>query len=81
MNAAVDTCRIIPFPNLSLWRRVAKKYVDYMSLGDPRAAFYYLDYEIDLLKLAEVPGVLQKAIDQEYLKRGFSRPPQFSRGG
>lgn len=78
MSTGANTCQIIQFPSLSLWLRIAKKYVDYMILGDPRAAFYYMDYEINLLKLSEVPSVLQKAIDQEYKKRGFSRPPHFS---
>lgn len=81
METVTETCKIIDFPSASLWLRIARKYVDHMVGGDPRAAFYYLDYQINLLKLSAVPSVLQKAIEQEYKKRGFSRPPQFSQSG
>lgn len=80
MDAVADTCQILQFPAAGLWSRIARKYVDYMTQGDPRAAYYYMEYEIKVLQLSEVPSALQKTIEQEYKKRGFSRPPQFSRG-
>jgi len=36
----MSTAKIIQFPDVGLWSQIAKRYVDYMTLGDPRAAFF-----------------------------------------
>ncbi len=71
------TCRVIRFPDVRLWSQVARKYVDYMLTGDPRAAFYYLDYELMVFRLSEMPPALRQAIDKEYQRRGITKPVLF----
>lgn len=79
MTAAKKSAQIIQFPPVGLWSRIAKRYVDYMTSGDPRAAFFYLEYKLDDLKLSGHTVGLKKAIEAEYKRRGFSRPISFSK--
>ena len=72
-----DTCQIIPFPDVRMWEMIAKKYVDYMVSGDPRAAFYFLEYELSLFKLSKTPTGLKNYIRREYKKRGCTSPVRF----
>jgi len=71
------TCQIIPFPDVRLWAMIAKKYVDYMVSGDPRAAYYFLEYELNMFKLSKIPAALKNFIRREYRKRGFAAPLTF----
>ncbi len=71
------SCQIIPFPDVRLWEMVAKKYVDYMISGDPRAAYYFLEYELSMYQLSKTPTALKNSIRREYKKRGFSAPLRF----
>jgi hypothetical protein len=80
MSAANAAAKIIQFPDVGLWSQIAKRYVDYMTSGDPRAAFYYLDYKLNDLKLSAHSTALEKAIQAEFKRRGFSRPISFSNG-
>ncbi len=77
MTAANTSCKIIPFPDVGGWSRIAKNYVDYMTSGDPRAAFYYLEHELNSSGVSATPGGLKRAIEREYRKRGFLRPIGF----
>jgi hypothetical protein len=71
MRTQSKTCQIIPFPDIRLWSRIAKRYVDYFVTSDPRAACYYLAGELDCRKLSRPPAGLKLAIIKEYRKRGF----------
>jgi hypothetical protein len=74
MNETRKTARIIPLPDGRCWSLIARKYVDHMLSEDPRAAFFYLEHQLDVLKLSKPPPALQAAVDQEYRKRGFRNP-------
>ncbi len=71
------TCKIIPFPDVRLWAMVAEKYVDYMVSGDPRAASYFLEYELKMFKLSKAPVALKNFIRREFKKRGITAPASF----
>ena len=71
MTTAPPDCQIIPFPEIRRWSREARKYVDYFVSGDPRAANFYLEYELRAMNVSRSPLGLQQAIDSEYRKRGF----------
>ncbi|QFY41359.1 hypothetical protein F6R98_00920 [Candidatus Methylospira mobilis] len=71
MSIPSRPCQIIPFPDVRLWSRIAKRYVEYYVAGDPRAACYYLASELDCQKLSRSPAGLKQAIVKEYRKRGF----------
>jgi hypothetical protein len=81
MDRARAMGQVIPFPEPGRWSAIAAKYVDNMTRGDPRAAFYYLDYELAALKLSRPPPALQSAIDREYRRRGFRGPVRFDGPG
>ena len=77
MEQARALGQLIPFPARGRWAAMARKYVDHMTGGDPRAAFYYLEYELDALRLSKPPPALNSAIKKEYRRRGFRAPPSF----
>jgi hypothetical protein len=77
MERVQTTCKIIPFPEAKRWFEVARKYVDSITRGDPRAAFYYLEFELEALKLSKPPPALKIAIEKEYQRRGFRGPVRF----
>lgn len=77
MKKARSTAKVIPFPDIGLWSVIAKKYVDNVVYGDPRAAFYYLEYQLDVLRLSKPPPALKIAIEKEYRRRGFRGPVRF----
>jgi hypothetical protein len=79
METVESSARIIPFPDPKRWSAIAKIYIDYLTLGDPRAAFFYLEYQLTALNLKEVPTVLKREIEREYRKRGFRGPVYFGK--
>jgi hypothetical protein len=81
METAPSGGKVVPFPDPGRWTAIARKYVDNMTRGDPRAAFYYLDYELSVLKLSKAPPALNSAIDREYRRRGFRGPLRFDGPG
>ena len=72
MTTQPTGCRIFPFPETRRWSGIAQKFVDYALRGDPRAAYFYLEYELSQLKVSRLPTGLKKEIEKEFKKRGFS---------
>jgi hypothetical protein len=81
MMVEVDkgTAQIIPFPDTKRWPAIARAYIDYLILGDPRAAFFYLEYQLAVLNLRELPTALKNEIEREYKRRGFRGPVYFGK--
>lgn len=69
-----STAKIIPFPDSRRWPTIARRYVDNMTLGDPRAAFFYLEHQLSALHLSRPPAALRTAVEKEFRKRGFRGP-------
>ncbi|MGX2038904.1 hypothetical protein ACWJKU_02055 [Methylocaldum sp. MU1018] len=79
MNTTRSTAQIIPFPDTKRWPAIAKTYIDNLTLGDPRAAFFYLEYQLIALELSEIPTALKREIEREYRRRGFQGPVYFGK--
>lgn len=73
----VPTGRVIPFPSITTWSRVAHQYVEYVLRGNPQAVCYYLEHQLSILKLTKFPAALRAAIDREHKKRGIGVEPCF----
>lgn len=69
--ATTSVGQVVPFPAVEVWSRIAAKYVEYVLGGDPRAACFYLEHELHVLRLARFPGALREAIRKEYARRGI----------
>jgi hypothetical protein len=67
-----QTTNVVPLPDAETWSLIAKKYLDYLLTGDPRAACYYLEHRLAVLKLSHPPKGLQQAIHEEQKRRGFT---------
>jgi hypothetical protein len=81
MERARSAGKIVPFPGPERWAAIARGYVDHMTQGDPRAAFYYLEYELSGAGLSRPPPALAVAIEREYARRGFRGPVRFDGSG
>jgi hypothetical protein len=79
METVESTAQIIPFPDPKRWLAIARTYIDYLTMGDPRAAFFYLEYQLTTLNLREIPSVLKGEIEREYRRRGFRGPVYFGK--
>jgi len=79
METVESTAQIIPFPDPKRWPAIARIYIDYLTLGDPRAAFFYLEYQLTALNLREIPAGLKNEIEREYRRRGFRGPVYFGK--
>lgn len=77
MTTTPPACQIFSFPEARRWSCIAQKFVDYYLMGDPRAAYFYLEYELSLLKVSRLPAGLKEEIDKEYKKRGVSGQIRF----
>lgn len=77
MTPATPSCQIFSFPEARRWPCIARKYVDYTLMGDPRAANFYLEYELALLNLSRMPAELKREIEKECNRRGFAGPIRF----
>ncbi|HYE36363.1 hypothetical protein [Methylocaldum sp.] len=79
METVESTAQIIQFPDPRRWSMIARTYIDNLTLGDPRAAFFYLEYQLTALKLTGIPTVLKGEIEREYKRRGFQGPVYFGK--
>lgn len=77
MTTTPPPCEVLLFPEARRWSCIARKYVDYSLTGDPRAANFYLEHELAMLKVSRLPADLKKEIDKEFKRRGFSGQIRF----